>query len=467
MKKSTIIFVIICLIVNSSCEDYVEIDTPNFQIVNENVFSDESTALAAMQGIYNELSPSFFTGAASTHMGMSGNLIEPRIASLKYDPYYQHDINTLDGVDATDNLRVWSSAYNMIYLTNSLIEGVKNSSVLSEDLRNSLLGQALFIRAWTYFYLTNFYGDVPLLLSTDYEINATAPRVSAEEVWLQIESDLDEAIALLQTDIIYPEEQRFYVTQNVAFAFKARVCLYREDWSKAEEYSSKIIAQSSDYEMLDDLEKVFLRNSKEAIWQIDPIGSTPRIVTAEGLAYVIRTFLFGLVQGEIVLSQDFVNDFSGNDKRLMYWVGTYQKSSDIYPYINKYKEYVSNSNNSESSVVLRLAEQYLIRSEARLRQNKLDMAIKDIDVIRHRAGIDLIVDTNPEITSEALLDTIMEERKKELFGEYGHHWLDLKRTKNVLEEFVDNPSWQDTDIWYPIPEQERLKNPNLGQNEGY
>ena len=79
----------------------------------------------------------------------------------------------------------------------------------------------------------------------------------------------------------------------------------------------------------------------------------------------------------------------------------------------------------------------------------------------------MIVDTNPEITSEALLDTIMEERKKELFGEYGHHWLDLKRTKNVLEEFVDNPSWQDTDIWYPIPEQERLKNPNLGQNEGY
>ena len=467
MKKDNILILIISLLLFPSCEDFVEIDTPSFQIVNEDVFSNEATALAAMQGIYNELSSSFFTGAASTHMGMSGNLIEPRIASLKYDPYYQHEINTFDGVDASDNLNIWSSAYNIIYLTNSLIEGAKSSSALSDDFRNSLLGQSFFIRAWTYFYLTNFYGNIPLILNTDYSINATVSQVPAEKVWQQIESDITEAIELLQTDILYPNEQRFYVTQNVAIAFKARVSLYRGDWAKAEEYSNRVIAQSSNYQLLVDLDEVFLRNNKEAIWQIDPIGSTPRIVTAEGLAYVIRTFLFGSVQGEIVLSRDFMNNFSENDKRLTYWVGKFQKSDEIYPYINKYKEFTANSNNSESSVVLRLAEQYLIRSEARLRLNKMDLAIKDIDIIRHRAGVNLIANTFPEITKEGLLDTIMVERKKELFGEYGHHWLDLKLTKEVLEKFKNNPSWKDTDIWYPIPEQERLKNPNLGQNEGY
>lgn len=467
MKKYLVYILTVLLYSNTSCEDFVEIDSPNFKIVNENVFSKESTATAAMQGIYNQLRLAFFTEAASTHMGMSGNLLKPRFVNISYNPFYKHEINTFEGADATDNLDIWSSAYNIVYLTNSLIEGVQNSSTLSMDLSNNLIGQGLVIRAFTYFYLTNFYGEVPLLLSTNYNKNAIATRATLKEVRSQIKSDLEEAIILLESFKTYPEGERLYVTQNVATALLSRVFLYNKDWIMAEELSSKIIRQSGKYEILSDLDKVFLRNNKEAIWQIDPNQGGSSMVTAEGAAYVVHPFVLGGIKGAIVLSSNFIKEYSTSDKRFSHWIGIYQESNETYPFINKYKEYANSIDNTESSVVLRLAEQYLTRSEARAHQGKLDLAIKDIDIIRKRAGLELISNTYPEITKKELLDTILKERKKELFGEYGHYWLDLKRTNTVSEEFTNNPSWEDTDFWYPIPEQERLKNPNLGQNDGY
>ena len=61
----------------------------------------------------------------------------------------------------------------------------------------------------------------------------------------------------------------------------------------------------------------------------------------------------------------------------------------------------------------------------------------------------------------------MEERRKELFSEWGHRWFDLKRTGKATEVLSSNPLWNATDQWYPIPEQERIKNTNLTQNPGY
>src|SRR5690606_41163748 len=122
MKKHILnVLIISIFLFSTSCEEFVEIDNPNFQIVNENVFSNEETAIAAMQGVYNQLRPAFFTEAASTHLGMSGNLIESRLTNVSYSPYYTHEISTFDSSDATDNLNIWSSAYIIIYLANSLI----------------------------------------------------------------------------------------------------------------------------------------------------------------------------------------------------------------------------------------------------------------------------------------------------------------------------------------------------------
>jgi hypothetical protein len=115
-----------------------------------------------------------------------------------------------------------------------------------------------------------------------------------------------------------------------------------------------------------------------------------------------------------------------------------------------------------------LAEQFLIRAEARAKQNnKLigsNSAESDINVIRNRAGL---LNTSAA-TQEELLSEIERERRVELFVEWGHRWLDLKRSGRASAVLsLIKPLWDDTDVLYPIPYSERLLNPKLTQNFGY
>jgi hypothetical protein len=134
----------------------------------------------------------------------------------------------------------------------------------------------------------------------------------------------------------------------------------------------------------------------------------------------------------------------------------------------KYKLNKPEDPQSEYLMVLRLAEQYLIRAEARAQQGDLTGARSDLNVIRHRAGLN---GTNTS-TKETLLTAILKERQVELFTEWGHRWLDLKRTGkvNAVMTMVTPQKggvWENFKQWYPIPRQDLRLNPNLTQNEGY
>lgn len=456
--------------VTLSCENFVEVDTPTHKMVTKTVFASEETAKAAVTGIYNELFNAEFangyTSSVTVLAGMSPDTFEATSATDdRYGPFQKNEIAPGESPDALANLNLWSSAYNIVYMCNSVLEGLASSSHISEETSLFLEGQVRFIRAFTYFYLVNLYGDVPLVLSTDYQQNAVMGRQIKEEVWQQIIEDLDIGITLLGGDITYVNDERTTVNLFAVKALRARVYLYDKDWQNAEKLSTDVITQVSLYEILDDLNQVFLMNSREAIWQISPLGGPG------GGAYITYTWegymSRGINSSQIKLSERLIYSFEPRDKRLSQWVG-YNESRDFYhPY--KYKDGNSWQNVSEYSMVMRLAEQYLIRAEARAMQDDITGAIADIDVIRHRAGLDLIADINPTIEQKDLLKIIMEERKKELLSEWGHRWFDLKRTGKATEILsVLKPQWEPTDIYYPIPNEERAKNPNLGeQNEGY
>ena len=169
----------------------------------------------------------------------------------------------------------------------------------------------------------------------------------------------------------------------------------------------------------------------------------------------------------IKLRPSFATTFEGEDLRLQNWIGYHEGEDAFFAY--KYK--IWNSSEfpiEEYSMVLRFAEQYLIRAEAYAQTGNLAEAIKDIAIIQQRAGLSPVSETKPNISQEELLDLIMEERRKELFAEWGHRWFDLKRTDNAGVTLSDiKPLWETTDFLYPIPSEERRKNPNLSQNEGY
>lgn len=448
-----------------SCEDFLEVEAPDNKLVQEVVFSSDATATSAMTGIYNQLFLSAFSdGFLSSVTLLSGlsadiirNIYVSNIVSMEFE---QNELSPGN----SSNFYIWSSAYNIIYMTNSLLEGISNSEKITPDLKTKLEGEARFVRAFTYFYLVNLYGDVPLILTTNYRENQLSARDSSTEVYSQIIDDLQIAMDLLGTNDINGE--RTQANEYTATALLARVYLYLEDWEQAEVLSSKVINEASSYELLSELNEVFLANSKEAIWQISPIGEGGHAShTNEGNVFIIDPILsfFASIQ----LEEEFVEVFEETDRRSSNWVG-YHEGKDAY-FAHKYK--IRSSNQfpiKEYSMVLRLAEQYLIRAEARARKGDLSGAIEDLDVIRDRAGIALISESNPGISQEGLLDTVIEERRKELFTEWGHRWLDLKRTGRADEILgAANPVWEPTDIWYPIPAEERKKNPNLSQNSGY
>ncbi|WP_461532634.1 RagB/SusD family nutrient uptake outer membrane protein [Sinomicrobium sp.] len=447
-----------------SCKEFVDIDSPNFQMVTDDVYSKEETTIAAVKGIYNQLyEANFSTYGVSLLGAMSGDLLFARTDT--YLPFNQHELFSINTTDATFNQNIWSSAYNIIYMANRALEGLENASV-SKELRQELRGQVLFIRAFTYFYLTNLYGEVPLLLTSDYHLNAVAPRNPVEEVWQQIERDLDEAITLLQEATEYTNGERYYVNRTVVEALRARVYLYREDWVNAEIFSTEVIDRTDVYDLVAP-ENVFRANSQEAIWQITPDG-VDNFVPEEATHFLLRphsSTTGSTITGNTALTDNLIHSFAPLDTRRV-WIGEAISETEQAYFAEKYWFDITGTT-EQYSMVIRLAEQYLIRAEARAMQNKLTEAIEDLDHIRERAGIDLLADNNPDIGQQSLLDSIMLERSRELFSEWGHRWFDLKRTGQAKTVFGDDPSWQNTDVLYPIPGEERLKNPFLSQNDGY
>lgn len=453
--------IILCLIVLTSCEEFVEVDAPNNRIVSEFVFEEEASARSAMQGIYNELFrldfSNGFQNSITNLAGLSADNLEViRPTNATFLEFQENEILP----DNNRNLAIWSSAYNMIYMTNALLEGLR-SSKLPDEIISELDGQARFVRAFTYFYMVNLYGDVPLILSTDYNYNATASRSPAQEVYDQILYDLEEAIALLPET--YLENERIYANKYAALSLLARTHLYLENWELAEEYSSQVILQQQSYELLDDPNEVFLKNSREAIWQISPLGrGNSATQTNEGALYFIeqeQTSFYNLS-----LTEDLVEIFDESDERYLNWID-YSETEAVF-FAQKYKDRNSTNNLTEYSMVFRLAELYLIRAESRLMMGKISLAIEDLNMIRRRAGIEEI--TNSNWTVETFQKIILEERRREFFTEWGHRWLDLKRT-GLTDEILSPKKefWEATDILYPIPAEERMKNTNLTQNNGY
>ncbi|HEY8387562.1 MAG TPA: RagB/SusD family nutrient uptake outer membrane protein, partial [Parasegetibacter sp.] len=138
-----------------------------------------------------------------------------------------------------------------------------------------------------------------------------------------------------------------------------------------------------------------------------------------------------------------------------------------YPYCSKY-EGSSSGPVTDYSTILRLSEQFLIRAEARAKQGKLsglNSAETDMNIIRNRAGLGDI-----SFASEAeFMSALQRERLSELFCEWGHRWLDLKRwgRADAVLAPIKGPGWQPTDVLYPIPEYQRLNSPEVSQNPGY
>jgi hypothetical protein len=438
----------------TQCKKLVEIPAPETEIVRSEIFEDSGTALSALSGVYNKLvNSAAFGGNLSITMGVYADELTAYQSAPTLLPYYSNQLVATD--PAVSGL--WGGCYNMIYAVNAVIEGLGASSGIVQGVKDQLTGEALFIRAYVHFYLVNQFGDIPYITTTTYLVNSKKGRTHFTEVYKGIISDLSQAKALLLDN--YPTGERVRVNKGAAIALLARVYLYNHEWANAEAESSAIIVKTSQYELLIDLNTVFLKNNKEAIWQLIP----PYGATNEGQAFILVS-----QPTRIALKTGFAESvFEPNDLRRQSWVGSVTVGFSTWYYPFKYKVKSSSATPTEYSMQLRLAEQYLIRAEARAKQNKLtgdNSAVADIDSIRHRAGLPGTWAT----TKDQVLLAIEQERRAELFSEWGHRFFDLKRW-NRLDAVLGSlkPGWNTTDALLPIPQSEILANGHLTQNKGY
>ena len=457
MKLTTCVFGLATfsnLLLFTSCEEFVKIDAPRTDLIRETVFADEATAKSALFNVYYQMQSGNFSSGGIASFSLFSALSSDELRNYNtnggsagdYEQFYKNQILISSGA----NTNFWSELYQYIYKANSILEGLASSSGLSDDFRKQLEGQAKFIRAFSHFYLVNLYGDVPLATTTDYIVNQNSPRTPKAQVYERIIADLVSARDLLTADYSFSSNERVCPNRGAATALLARVYLYTGDWVRAEEQATSVINNKPLYILEEDLDNVFVKNSDEAIWQL----------WTNTFPLDLSTFYVDNFPGYGALQNDFVESFESDDQRKQLWIG----KDSVFYFPTKYK---SAKEATEYSMVLRLSEQYLIRAEARAIQNKLtgsNSSASDINTIRDRAGLDPTLST----TQADLLNDVMRERGFELFTEWGHRWLDLKRTDRVNDvmSLIKPNTWTPTAALYPIPQSQRL-NSLIPQNPGY
>lgn len=456
--KSYLILIVPLVLFITSCKKFVEAGTPKNEITNEAVFTTDASATSAIRGVYSLMmaNKSFSNGELERYTGLLADELTNYSSDAEQQQFFFASLTPNNNIVYG---AFWKQSYLYVNNVNTILEGLQQTGTLSEAVKKQLTGEALFIRAFCHFYLVNLFGDIPYITSTDYKVNAIALRIPVAEVYKKITEDLLQAQLLMTEGFSFSNNERIQANKGAATALLARVYLFTSEWTKAEAQASSLLSNTATYSLETDLTKVFLANSKETIWQLKPV--IPGTNTTQAQYFILTNEpqnLWG-----VALSNEMYTAFEAGDERKVKWTSSFSNSSGTWNYAFKYKVSLASSI-TEYATVFRLAEQYLIRAEARAQQDKVTAAQNDVNVIRNRASLG-----NTTANDKAsLLAAIAQERKAELFCEWGHRWLDLKRNNQATTVLGPlKPNWQSTDVLFPIPQPERLVNPKLTQNPGF
>lgn len=446
----------------SSCKKFTDIDPPKNAISTEQVFADDQSANSAVLGIYTTLnSQGFGYGNVTLFAGLSSD----ELLTLSSDNGALDLMNNSLLASNEQVAGIWAEAFKVIGQANACIEGLNLPNGVTAGKKTELLAEARFLRAFSYFYLVNLYGDLPLVRTTAWPVIRSQNRTNVVDVNQFILDDLKAAYEGLP--LSHSSGTKARSTKWAAAAMIARFQLYMGNWSEASSYASEVLDKSGLFNgELPPLVEVFLTGSTEAIWQMPPLSYW--VNTYEGTAFNN----FGSLQ--YVLSDRLATEFKPDDLRTRSWLDIINSQGNTYFVPAKYKANTYSGDAKEQYVMLRLAEQLLVRAEAEVRSDNPEKAIADLNVIRRRAGL---TELPNDLSKNEVIAAVEKENQLEFFAEWGHRWLDLKRTtalsgsgKRADEVMpVAKPGkWQATDALYPVPQKEISLNPALApNNSGY
>lgn len=455
MKKYSVILLVI-LMSFTSCDDFLTI-VPETQLSSATFFKTENDFIQAVNGAYAPLR-SYYDGPAWTLGELhSDNTFYMRNvlfgAVENTENLADFSVPVSNGTTPNSNvLNAWRGLYLIISRTNQVLAPIDEVE-FNQDSKNNVKGQALFLRAFSYFHLVRYFGKVPLHLTPVSGRDGSALPLSEEAaVFDQIIKDLTAAIPLLPQK---SAQLAGRVTQGAARTLLGDVFIYRKRWSDAEQVLAPVIS-SGQYSLMANYAMAFPKNStnknnSESVFEIqfregpDGLQGTflyqhlPRPLTVAEVRSLFNTGNPQPVdgQGNNVPTPDIIGAYEEGDLRkdasiMTITVSGRPGTNKITPIIRKFLDnHAQHNNHGVNWPVYRYAEVLLLQAEALNEQGKSGEALALMNQVRSRAGLAASTATGQAQVREA----IFKERRVELAFE-NKRWFDIMRTGRIQEIIV-------------------------------
>lgn len=505
MKKITFIICLVLTIPFIGCEDQLD-QQPLSNLGFDNFYRTQADMIQAVNGTYRALS------------GYDVRLLE--LSEVRSDNVYVALAGPRDYVPVHNFMATlatnaymstaWNNNYQGILRANLVMEKLNETIVPNETLRNRMMGEVKFLRAFFYFDLIRLFGKVPLVTrplvtSEDREEALLLDRSPVSEVYDLIIADLTDAIALLPGT--YTGADRGRVTSHAARGILALVHLTRSgphygidgpglgvsEYSQALTLLNQII-DSKQFSLLPSYAGVFSYSNEynsEVIFSLQAFDPTGEI--DQGVGTTLPSEWYEANYGQAVSigfaggvvsdapkepSRNLINSFEANDVRDNFsilpsyvYLGNTVNRPQFVKFLDLAEKPTARFSFPINFPVLRYADILLMKAETIIRSAGPSSESDDlINQIRTRANLGPI--------AGATLSDLLTESRHEFVSE-GRRWHELVRTGEVLNVMNAWIVAEDdvranhvntvtaNHIIYPIPQAERAVNPLLEQNPGY
>ncbi|MFO7934336.1 MAG: RagB/SusD family nutrient uptake outer membrane protein [Bacteroidales bacterium] len=475
--KGKIMILIISLGLLVSCQDYLEFP-PEGEVPQEEFFKNQEDAQKAVNAMYGYLRS--WDISAFNYL-ILGSLPSDEIqkGSSPGDGSWANDYVNFQHTKTQQQISdFWTSRYQGINLSNQVLTNVPGID-MSQAVKDRMLAEARFMRAFHYFYLVRAFGGVPLIEEVPAGPEGLI-RTSLEETWDFIEQDLRAAMPDLPETV--PSSEYGRATRWAAKGLLAKTLMYREDWTECKSVSDDII-NNGPFDLYPDFYLLFRPEqefSEESLFEIVatqvpgegalsnsqfaevqairgqfgwgwfvPTDQLADAFDAEG--DTVRKKVTILYRGDVTGDGDTV---AGIEAMEGVDVPRYNGKAYVPSRIPR----VTGPYGCDQNVrILRFAEILLINAEAAFHTGG-DVATP-LNRVRARAGLDPV--------SSPGIEDIWAERRLELAGEQDRYW-DLLRTGRAAEVLSEYGFQEGKHEWYPIPQGEvELSGGQLEQNPGW
>lgn len=418
LRKIIVTLAVGVSLVGVGCDKELELE-PQDSLTTEQALSSIGGVNAAIVGMYADMrSVDYYGRSLFVYGDLSGDDVYlSRTNSNRYLTTYRRNYASNDA----DILGMWTAMYRTVSRANNIINAVDKVSA-SQTEKDVAKGQALFVRGLAYFDLVRVFAKpynqgngsqlgVPIVLTSD--VAGTPARNTVAEVYTQIISDLNAAKGLLGST---GAASKFNANKYAASALLSRVYLYKGDYANVITEANLVTAGGYALTTAANMDKFYTTSGNgEEIFTLKFVSTESLGSNNLGNMYLKPGY------GDIRVSPDLVAIFDKDkDVRFQNYIDTFSTSSTEWQNQKYFGE--AGQQGMWSPKILRLAEVLLNRAEAYAKTSKTTEALADLNAVRTARGLDAVTG----LTGQALVNAILEERRRELMFE-GHRYFDLLR----------------------------------------